>query len=70
MYLMKVRVDEEGNWLNPVQSNIYTLKHKYWENRLEEEENDSLERRAEEREGDLVGRVSITAGCKVGGWLE
>ena len=66
VYLMQVEVDEDGNWLNPVQSKIYTLKHKYWQNRLQQEEEGSSERRAVESEGSLSAMVSITAGCKVG----
>ena len=63
---MKVGVDDEGNWLNPAQTNIYTLKHKYWKTRLQEQEEESFKRQSVLSEGNLKVKVSITAGCKVG----
>ena len=65
VYLMKVGVDENGGWLRPIQERIYTLKHKYWKQRLTHEEDEQKREiiLAEEVVDSLTARASITAGC-------
>ena len=60
---MKTMLDEDGEWANPRQEDIYSSKHHYW--RYSSFTLDHTERVAREEGYGLSVVASITSGCQV-----